>query len=66
MPQPSSLVREEFPPSEAFPTLPHTIQSAKITLLPVEPSSHLKVILAKGKGNADALREHPYEGGEKK
>lgn len=42
VPQPNSPVREEFPSSEDFPTLLHTIQSAKITPLPVEPSSHLK------------------------
>lgn len=62
VPQPSSPVREEFPPSQAS-TLSYTIQSAKITPLPEEPSSHLKA--PRAKGSIDALREHPDEGGNK-
>lgn len=65
VPQPSSPVREEFPPFQAFSTLSYTIQSAKITLLPEEPSSHLKATQAKEAGGVDALREHPDEGGNK-
>lgn len=42
VPQPGSPVREEFPPSRAFPTLPYATQSVKTTPLPQELGSPLK------------------------